>query len=423
MRNLLVLGSGAREHAIAKKLNESKNVSIHIIPGNSGIKQEFSTYDFMTNETSSRFNEIYVYCVKHNIDLVFVGSEQFLEDGITDFLNEKNIKVVGPTKNATKIESSKIFAKELMIKYGIPTAHAKNFKSFEEAREYLKYSAFPVVIKADGLAAGKGVEIANYFYEAEEYIKEIMIDKRFGDAGNSILIEEFLEGEEASVFAFCDGENFVSTIIAKDHKRAYDDDQGPNTGGMGAIAPIDKYNHLKQKIDQTIFAPTLKAMKNEGCPFSGILYAGLMISGEDIRVIEFNSRFGDPEAQVVLPLLETDLVEISEAIVNKNIHNISLKWKKKYAMALCLVSLGYPETFKKGLSIQCDKKLFKDKNIKLYFAGIGYDESKKEFFNNGGRVITITSIEDSKEKCRTNVYEKVKLIKSTILRYRFDIGK
>ena len=424
MKNVLVLGSGGREHSIAAKFKESKHINkVHIIPGNDGLKKDFIVKELAVTEYETFFNEVYLYIKENLIDLVFVGNEQFLADGIVNFLNQKGIKVIGPTKEAARIESSKVFSKDLMKKYNIPTAVYESFCDIYKALEFIQTSRFPLVLKADGLAAGKGVLIAETKNEAEDFIKDMLSGKKFGNAGKEIVIEEFLNGEEVSVFAFCDGENFVSTIFSQDHKRAFDNDEGLNTGGMGAFAPVDKFIHLKSKIDNEIFLPVLKAMKQENCPFTGVLYAGLIIDNDDVRVIEFNCRFGDPETQVILPLLENDIYELCELMLNKKIFEAKLEWKQKYAVTIFLASIGYPEKFDKGHEIFIDPNLYSDEKIKLFFAGVKDSGEDNYFLNNGGRVISFTSLDDSLKSTIDYAYSKISLIKSDILRFRKDIGK
>jgi len=457
-KKILVLGSGAREHAIASKFSESNKVSeVFVLPGNDGIGIDFSV------SKAKDFEDLLNFIKNNQIDLVFVGNEQYLVEGVVNFLSKKGIHVIGPTKESAQIESSKVFSKNLMIEHGIPTAQYQRFENIDNALEFIKMidttgtnnnfcPKFPIVIKADGLAAGKGVLIAHNLDEAETFVKGILSGEMFGTAGNEIVIEEYLYGEEISVFAFCDGENFVSTIISQDHKKEFDDDLGLNTGGMGAFAPVSKFNHLKKKIDDIVFEPVLKAMKKTGFPFIGVLYAGLMISPSNknehntkdhvadcpiINVIEFNSRFGDPETQVILPLLENDLFEVCEAILEKKIKNISLKWKDKYAVAVVMASKGYPRNFEKGHQILINKSLLKDKKLKIFYAGVEsekiagndfrIDGDKKDMEwinlkNSGGRVLSLVAIDDTLEKSINYVYKNITSIKSDNLRYRNDIG-
>ncbi|MDD4154973.1 MAG: phosphoribosylamine--glycine ligase [Candidatus Cloacimonetes bacterium] len=418
MKNILVLGSGAREHTIADAFNQSKHTDkIFVMPGNDGIKKYYQTVP------QEDFNGILDFVENNKIDLVFVGGEQLLSEGISDFLLSHNIKVIGPTKDAAQIESSKVFAKNLMQKYNIPTANSAIFNKTSSAISYLKGKKFPIVLKADGLAAGKGVIIASNFTEAELSIKEIMLDKKFGEAGSQIVIEDFLYGEEASIFAFCDGDNYVSTIFSQDHKRVFDEDKGLNTGGMGAFAPVDKFTKLKKQVDEQIFTPILSALKKENCSFSGVLYAGLMINNENISVIEFNCRLGDPETQVILPLLKNDFYELCTAISNKTIHNINLEWEDKYAVTVVLASKGYPESFEKGKQIYIDSSIEKKQDIKLYYAGVKDSKELNCLVNNGGRVISLTSLGISLIDAINSAYNNLKFIKSDILRFRHDIGK
>jgi len=425
-RNVLILGNGAREHALAKKFCESEFAGdIYVYPGNDGIFKEFKSllppqaignrHYTKGGDVCSEFQEIHDCIIQKNIDLVFVGNEQYLADGVVNHLTERGIKVIGPTREAAQIESSKVFSKRLMKQCGVPTA-----RELDTDLGIIKY---PVVIKADGLAAGKGVLIAENKVDAEIFISEMLSGNKFGDAGKRVVIEEFLEGEEASIFAFCDGENFVSTIFAQDHKRAFDDDNGLNTGGMGAFAPVSKFSHLKDKLDELVFEPILKGKKEEGITFIGELFAGLMIKGSEINVIEFNCRFGDPEAQVILPLLENDLFEICDAIIDKKINEVSLKWKSKFAVNVVLASIGYPESFKKGCKIHIDNRLLKDDKLYVYFSGVKEDSDNNCFVNSGGRVLSITGIDDSLKKTVDFVYDKIKYVKSDILRYRSDIGR
>jgi len=422
MKNILILGSGAREHALAKKFHQAK-CKPFVVPGNDGIKREFDTFTIESQDITDSFLDIYEIIQENNIDLVFAGSEQYLAGGIVDFLSDLDVPVVGPTKAAARIETSKVFAKNLMTKYGIPTAKYQTFTSTKEAIDYLDQVEFPIVIKADGLAAGKGVIIAKDRQEAVVAISDMISGARFGLAGKEIVIEEFLVGKEVSVFAFCDGEHFVSTIFAEDHKQAFDEDLGPNTGGMGAYAPVGSFAPLKQKVDTQIFAPILQAMKTEGYPFTGVLFAGLMINKGSLKVIEFNCRMGDPETQVLLPLLKNNITDICSAIINKHIDCVHLQWKPKYAVNVVLVSKGYPDSYEKGYPIEIDPALFNDEDLIIYFAGIKEDPETNMLYNNGGRVMSITCLKDTLPEAINYAYKKIRLIKSGNLRYRGDIGR
>ena len=359
---ILILGSGAREHAIAYKVSQSSKITEVIVsPGNAGINKEFACVSLKD------FQSIGEYINENNIELVIVGPENLLAEGIVDFLRERNVAVIGPTKEAARIESSKAFAKSIMVSCGVPTAKYVEFSEYECAKMYINEQQYPLVIKADGLAAGKGVLIAKNKEEAEEYLTKVLIDDFFGTAGKKLIIEEYLEGWEASIFAFCDGEHFVSTIFSQDHKQVFDGDYGPNTGGMGAYAPVDRADSYKAEVDERVFKPVLAKMQELGIPFTGVLFAGLMITSKGIQVIEFNCRFGDPETEVILPLLENDLLEICEAMITKRMNQIELKWKPEYAVTVVAASQGYPGDFKKGIEIE--NKLGIDAPIKVYYAG------------------------------------------------------
>jgi phosphoribosylamine--glycine ligase len=420
MQNVLILGSGGREHALAFKFQESPSVNkVYVMPGNDGIAQDYSCVSIRS------FDKIYDFILENQIDLVFVGSEQYLADGIVDYLNQFDVAVIGPSKEAAQIESSKVFSKNLMLKYNIPTASYKTFCDAIQAIDYIKSQKFPLVIKADGLAAGKGVLIAQNEAEAAEYVVDILSGQKFGTAGNEIVLEEFLSGEEVSIFAFCDGKSFVSTIISQDHKKTFDNDEGLNTGGMGAYAPVDKFHHLKDRIDREIFTPVLKALSLENKPFKGILYAGLIIETtatkeNNIRVIEFNARLGDPETQVILPLLENDIFEICKAIIEGTVNKVALKWKDKYAVNVVLASIGYPEDFEKGHLIQIPTEVSNTPNLHIYFSGVVIDSDGIK--NSGGRVFSATAIDDTLESAIEYCYSKISLVKSDILRYRTDIA-
>jgi phosphoribosylamine--glycine ligase len=410
---ILVLGSGAREHALAVKFAQSNKVDEVIVsPGNGGIAREFKCVDL------ANFTAISEYVISNDIAMVFVGPEQPLAEGIVDYLQAKGIVAIGPSKLASQIESSKAFAKDLMKKYQVPTADYEVFTEYAQAKAYLNNCSYPVVFKADGLAAGKGVVIVNSQTEAEQELKEFMLDSKFGDAGAKLVIEEFLQGWETSIFAFCDGDNFVSTIFSMDHKQLEAGDKGPNTGGMGAIAPIIEAEKYKDEIDDNVFAPILLAMKEAGYPFTGVLYCGLMITSQGPKVIEFNCRFGDPETQVILPLLKTDLVDICEAITNKNVSNLNLSWKEQYAINIVCAAAGYPGKYKKGDVIEVADI---DADSKVYYAGVKNYSGK--LLTNGGRVLGITSLSNNREKLILKGYALVEKIFFEGKVIRRDIGQ
>ncbi len=409
---ILVIGSGAREHAIATKFAESKKVDEVIVsPGNGGIEEEFKCIDLPA------FEDIADYVSKNKIGMVFVGPEQPLSEGLVDFLQERDIVAIGPSKSASRIESSKAFAKDLMKKYNVATAQYKVFKDYQKALAYIKECRYPQVFKADGLAAGKGVVIVHSQTEAEQELKEFMLDSKFGKAGDQLVIEEFLQGWETSVFAFCDGVNFVSTLFSMDHKQLEAGDKGPNTGGMGAIAPIIEAEKYRFEIDNQIFSPILKGMQEEGCPFTGVLYCGLMITADGPKVIEFNCRFGDPETQVVLPLLKTDFFEVCQYIAEKRVNSLDLSWHDKFAINIVCASGGYPGNYKKNLVIEVGDI---DKDSKIFYAGV--KKSNEKLLTNGGRVLGITSLGYNREELIRKVYSLVENIFFEEKVIRTDIG-
>ncbi len=410
---ILVLGSGAREHALAVKFAESPKVTqVIVAPGNGGISQEFQCVDL------DDFGAISAFVKNENIDMVFVGPEQPLSEGVVDFLTEEGIVAIGPSKKAAQIESSKAFAKDLMKKYKVPTAKYEVFTDYSHAKEYINVCKYPIVFKADGLAAGKGVVIVNSQLEAEQELKEFMLDSKFGNAGAKLVIEEFLQGWETSIFAFCDGDNFVSTIFSMDHKQLEAGDKGPNTGGMGAIAPIIEAEKYKYDIEREVFAPILLGMKESGCSFTGVLYCGLMITPEGAKVIEFNCRFGDPETQVILPLLKTDLVDVCEAIAEKRVSQLDLLWKDQFAINIVCVAGGYPGKYEKGKVIEVGDI---DRDSKVYYAGV--KKSAGKLLTNGGRVLGITSLSYNREKLIQKSYSLVEKIFFEGKVIRTDIGQ
>ncbi len=383
-----IIGSGGREHAIALKIIESKNLSLlYCIPGNPGTELIASNISINLSD----HNAIIEFCRSNKIDLVVIGPEQPLVDGLADHLRDEGFMVFGPSSNAAQIESSKSFAKKIMNDAGVPTAQYKNFSSAQinETSEYLNGINYPTVIKADGLAAGKGVLICNNITEAELAIREIFEQKIFGTSGNEIIIEEFLEGEEASVFAITDGENFVCLPAAQDHKRIGDGDTGKNTGGMGAYAPAPIVSKaVSDEIENTIIAPVIRQMRKTGNKFVGCLYAGLMITKSGPKVIEFNCRFGDPETQVVLPVLEGDFLGLLYSAASGNINLNAVRYSGGCSVCVVAASKGYPDEYEKGLIIEGLD--YKDDQIIIYHAGTKMDLNN--IVTNGGRVLGITSV-------------------------------
>jgi len=395
------------------KFAESNKVEEVIVsPGNGGIALEFKCLAL------DSFEAITAYVKSNNIAMVFVGPEQPLSEGVVDYLTGEGIIAIGPSKIAAQIESSKSFAKDLMKKYNVPTADYEVFTDYSQAKKYLNSCKYPIVFKADGLAAGKGVVIVNSQAEAEEELKEFMLDGKFGEAGAKLVIEEFLTGWETSIFAFCDGDNFVSTIFSMDHKQLEAGDKGPNTGGMGAIAPIIQAEKYKYDIERDIFTPVLAGMKESGAPFIGVLYCGLMITDQGAKVIEFNCRFGDPETQVILPLLKTDLVDICQAIVDKKINELELLWKDQFAINIVCAAGGYPGNYEKGKVIEVGDI---GEDSKVYYGGVRNYAGK--LLTNGGRVLGITSLSYNREELIRKGYSLVEKIFFEGKVVRTDIGQ
>lgn len=412
---IMVIGGGGREDAIIKKISENKNIEkIYALPGNGGIMGEATCVDIGAEEIYKARD----FAVKEKIDFAIVAPDDPLAMGAVDILEEAGIKCFGPDKSAAEIESSKVFAKNLMKKYNIPTAEYEVFSEIDSAMEYVKTCKIPIVIKADGLAKGKGVIIAMDRDSAISAIKEIMQDKKFGDSGNEIVVEEFLEGPEVSVLSFTDGKTIVPMISSMDHKRANDGDKGPNTGGMGCIAPNPFYTEeiAKRCLDE-IFIPTIDAMNKEGRTFKGCLYFGLMITEDGPKVIEYNCRFGDPETQVVLPLLESDLLEIMIAVREGKLSEDIVKFSKKSACCVVMASGGYPNEYEKGYEIKIGE--ISDNSI-VYIAGARRKDDK--LITNGGRVLGLTAIDDALEGAVSDAYDNIEKISFKKAYYRKDIG-
>ena len=413
---ILMIGSGGREHALIKKLLESpKCTKLYCAPGNGGISRdaELVNIGVMDKENMVKF-------AKDNaIDLVFVAPDDPLADGMVDAMQEAGIRAFGPNANAAIIEASKVFSKNLMKKYGIPTAKYEVFNDAQKAIDYIKNeNTAPVVVKADGLALGKGVIIAQSVDEAIEAVKEIMEDKKFGDSGNNIVIEEFLTGPEVSVLAFTDGKCVKPMVSSKDHKRAFDNDEGLNTGGMGTFSPSRLYDDAKaEECMKNIFVPTIKAMSSEGRPFKGVLYFGLMMTANGVKVIEYNCRFGDPETQVVLPRLKTDLVEIMEAVIDERLDEINIEWEDSAAVCVVMASGGYPVSYKKGYEIS---GLDNIGDLTVFHAGTAVKDGK--IVTNGGRVLGVTAVGKDLDEAIKNAYAGVAKISWTDEFHRSDIG-
>ena len=412
---IMVIGSGGREHAIIKKIKENKKVSkIYALPGNGGIEEDAECVNIGAKE----IDKIVEFAKEKNIDFAIVAPDDPLVLGLVDALENVNIPCFGPNAKAAIIEGSKVFAKNLMKKYNIPTAKYEVFSTLEEANKYLDVAPIPTVIKADGLALGKGVIIANTREEAKQTVIEMMENKKFGESGTTIVIEEFLEGPEVSVLTFTDGNTIVPMVSSMDHKRINEGDTGLNTGGMGTVAPNPYYtDKVAKECMEKIFLPTINAMNKEGRTFKGCLYFGLMITKDGPKVIEYNCRFGDPETQVVLPLLDTDLLDIMMNVSKGTLKNIDIKFKDKTACCVIMASKGYPEKYEKGFEISIDKDL----DAELFIAGAKRQDGK--LYTSGGRVLGLTAIEDNLEKAIEKAYSEIKKVNFKDAYYRKDIGK
>ena len=416
---VLVVGGGGREHALVRKIKESKKVDeIFCTPGNGGISYDAKCFDVAATDIDGVVN----LAKEIKADLVVVASDDPLVAGMVDALNEAGFKTFGPRANAAIIEGSKVFSKELMQKYNIPTAEYKVFDNAEEAIEYIKErNEFPTVIKADGLALGKGVIIPENLDDAIAGVKEIMEDKIFGASGNNIVVEEFLTGPEVSVLAFTDGKCVKPMVSSMDHKRALDGDKGLNTGGMGTVSPNPYYTQevAKECMDK-IFIPTINAMNNEGRTFKGCLYFGLMITPKGPKVIEYNCRFGDPETQVVLPRLKTDIVDIFEAIDNETLSDLDVEWSDDACACVIMASGGYPKSYPKGIEIAGLSNGQLD-GVTVYHAGTKLQDNK--LVTSGGRVLGVTALGDTLENALKKSYDAVEKIHFEGAHYRRDIGK
>lgn len=411
---IMVIGGGGREHAIIKKLKENKNAEkIYALPGNGGIAADAEC----VNIGATDIDGIVKFATENQIDYAVVAPDDPLVLGCVDRLNEVSIPCFGPEAKAAIIEGSKVFSKNLMKKYGIPTAAYEVFDDMEKALSYLETAPIPTVIKADGLALGKGVIIAATREEAKDAVISIMQDKQFGKSGDQIVIEEFLDGPEVSVLSFTDGKTVVPMISSMDHKRALDNDKGLNTGGMGTVAPNPYYTpEVAKECMENIFLPTINAMNAEGRTFKGCLYFGLMITKDGAKVIEYNCRFGDPETQVVLPLLDSDLLTIMQAVTNGTLSETEVKFSDKHACCVIMASEGYPVKYEKGYEISIDSEVVD----KVYIAGAKAENDK--LLTNGGRVLGVTETADSLEDAVSKAYASVEKISFGNAFYRRDIG-
>ncbi|MFB7121866.1 phosphoribosylamine--glycine ligase [Bacillus tropicus] len=411
--NVLVIGRGGREHALAWKFAQSEKVEkVYVAPGNEGMRDIATPVDIDEND----FDALVLFAKENHVELTFVGPEIPLMNGIVDRFKEEGLRVFGPNKAAAVIEGSKAFTKELMKKYNIPTAVYETFTDYEEAVQYIQKVGAPIVIKADGLAAGKGVTVAMTLEEALQATKEMLQDVKFGEASKKVVIEEFLDGQEFSLMAFVNGKTVYPMVIAQDHKRAFDGDKGPNTGGMGAYSPVPQIpESAVEEAIKTVLHPTAKAMIQENRSFTGILYAGLILTNDGPKVIEFNARFGDPETEVVLPRLENDLVDVCNAILDES--ELTLQWSEEAVIGVVLASKGYPEAYKKGDIINGLDAL---QDVIVFHAGTAMKHG--DFVTNGGRVLFVACKANSLQEAKDKVYKEIGKIESDGLFYRSDIG-
>ena len=415
---VLVVGGGGREHTLVWKLSQSPRITkLYCAPGNGGIAELAECVDIQMTDIQGIVDFVKV----NKIDLTVVAPDDPLAMGMVDALENNGLRAFGPRKDAAIIEASKVFAKDLMKKYQIPSAQYEVFNQFEQAISYLDGLDYPVVIKADGLALGKGVVIAQTRMEAENALKSIMIERIFGQAGEQVLIEEFMTGPEVSILAFTDGKSIVPMVSSQDHKRAYDNDQGPNTGGMGTFSPSPKYTpEIAAYAEENIIRPTMEAMNNEDRQFKGVLYFGLMLTPQGPKVLEYNARFGDPETQVVLPRLKTDLLDILEAVIDQRLDQIHIEWEDNAAVCVVLASGGYPGKYKKGLLITGIDEVNNLENTMVFHAGTKVTD--QGIVTNGGRVLGVTTLGRNLMDARTRVYNNLKLINFDDMQYRKDIG-
>lgn len=416
---VLIVGSGGREHAIAWKVARSPKVDkIYCAPGNAGIAE----YAECVPIAAMDFDALVAFAKEHQIDLTVVGMDDPLVGGIVDAFEAENLRVFGPRKNAAILEGSKAFSKDLMKKYNIPTAAYENFTDAQAALAYLETAKFPIVLKADGLALGKGVLICNTIEEAKEGVKEIMLDQKFGTAGNCMVIEEFMTGREVSVLSYVDGKTIKPMTSAQDHKRAGDGDTGLNTGGMGTFSPSPFYTkEVDEFCKKYIYQPTVDAMAAEGREFKGIIFFGLMLTPEGPKVLEYNARFGDPEAQVVLPRMKTDIVEVFEACIDGTLDQVELEFEDNAAVCVVLASDGYPVSYKKGYPVTGLDAFLNKEGYYVFHAGTA--RNGEDIVTNGGRVLGVTATGSDLKDARKNAYEAVQWINFENKYYRNDIGK
>ena len=421
--NILIIGNGGREHAIAWKLEQNKNIEkIFCINGNAAEKLLTKTKNIKLNNPKD-INEYVKFAIENKIDLTIVGSEELLVRGIVDKFKKNKLKIFGPNKTAAKLEGSKVFSKEFMEKYGIKTAKYKKFDKSDQAIQYLNEEnmEFPIVVKADGLAAGKGVIIAQNIEEAIGAVKILMIDKKFNDSGNKIVIEEYLIGKEVSILSFTDCNVILPFISAKDHKKIGENETGLNTGGMGVVAPNPYYTkNIENEFIEKILKPTLEGLKKEKMDFEGVIFFGLMITKKGVYLLEYNMRLGDPETQAVLPLLENNLLELIEKALIKRLHEIQLKFKKMHSCCVVLAAGGYPEKYETGNEIVGINDVINN-GSNVFICGANIENDK--IVTNGGRVLNIVSLGETLEDAQNKAYENIKNIKFKDMYFRKDIGR
>jgi len=415
---VLVVGSGGREHALVWKIAQSPMVKkVYCAPGNPGISEVAECVDIDAENIEGLYN----FALKKKIDLTVVGPEDVLVAGIVDRFKDGHLNIFGPNKRASVIEGSKVYAKTIMKKYGIPTADFKVFDDLKHAKKHISTCDFPLVIKADGLAKGKGVFVCKTLEEADRHIDDIMKEKIFGYAGERIVIEEFLSGEEVSILAITDGKTIVPLSSVQDHKAVYEGDKGPNTGGMGAYSPVPFVtDDLQSSIEENILVPIVHALKKENRPYKGVIYAGLMITNAGPKVLEFNARFGDPETQVLLMRMKSDLVPLLLSTVKNNIEEVEIEWHDGVSVCVIMASKGYPDKYEKGLPVFGLEAVKSVTNVQVFHAGTAIKDGK--VVTNGGRVLGVTILERDLEKAQKNVYEAIKKLSFDGAYYRKDIG-
>src|SRR3989338_3375291 len=415
---VLVVGSGGREHALVWKIAQSPMVKkVYCTPGNPGISEIAECVDIDAENIEGLYN----FALKKKIDLTVVGPEDVLVAGIVDRFKDGHLNIFGPNKRASVIEGSKVYAKTIMKKYGIPTADFKVFDDLKYAKKHISTCDFPLVIKADGLAKGKGVFVCKTLEEADRHIDDIMKEKIFGYAGERIVIEGFLSGEEVSILAITDGKTIVPLSSVQDHKAVYEGDKGPNTGGMGAYSPVPFVtDDLQSSIEENILVPIVHALKKENRPYKGVIYAGLMITNAGPKVLEFNARFGDPETQVLLMRMKSDLVPLLLSTVKNNIEEVEIEWHDGVSVCVIMASKGYPDKYEKGLPVFGLEAVKSVNNVQVFHAGTAIKDGK--VVTNGGRVLGVTILERDLEKAQKNVYEAIKKLSFDGAYYRKDIG-